>query len=102
MLHEIVHWQYIGYRGLKSTWIKDWGNDPVTGQEIYPPLDPQKGYGPYSSMQINKRYGRGSENADNYAWYALEAYVLQEKHGQCGGQLQPPLRQLNDPLPYGG
>lgn len=90
MMHEMMHWNFVGRTALQKK-ITDF--QPPTGES------PENGYGPYNAMQINK-LGEGSAmNADNYAWFALEAFLLRDDTLGCGGtKLDPPLLSFNDPV----
>lgn len=100
MMHELMHWPYISVKAVKANIIKDWNTDDVNGLLADPNAVPRSGYGAYDAMLVNKLHGRGSQNPDNYAWFALESYLLQVRYGQCGGQLDPPLTYFEDPNPY--
>ena len=97
MLHELMHWPYISVKAVKDNIIADWNTDRIMGLPVDPNAVPRSGYGPYNAMLVNKLHGRGSQNLDNYAWFALESYLLQVRHGQCGGELDPPLTYFEDP-----
>lgn len=50
-------------------------------------------------MSVNKIHGGGAQNADNYPWFAYEAYLLQDKPGQGGGEaMEPSLKGFDDPI----
>lgn len=101
MLHEMMHWQYISEKAMHTgvalgdAGIKDWNTDSRDPNAI-----PPNGYGPYNAMLVNKLRRRGSQNPDNYTWFAYESYLLQDKPGQCGGSaMNPPLTGFGIPIP---
>lgn len=91
MLHEMIHWRYLGLAAVAER-IRDF--KPPVGQL------PPSGYGPYNAMRVNNIWGRGTYNADNYAWFALEAFFLRDDGLGCGGtKMDPPLQNFYDPIP---
>lgn len=100
ILHELIQWPYISDKAVKGgSGVRDWNTDPETGQPIDPLETPLTGYGPFEAWAVNRFQGRGSENLDNYAWFAYESHLLQDKHGSCGGEaMDTPLWDFGDPL----
>jgi hypothetical protein len=99
-LHEMMHWKNISEKAVKAgsgridSGIRDWNSDPKDPNAV-----PTNGYGPYNAMLVNTVQGRGSQNPDNYSWFAYGSYLLQDKPGQCGGNaMNPPLRYFSDPV----
>jgi hypothetical protein len=94
MLHELVHWNYIGNKAIEDMIVYLKQTDKTK--------EPSRGYEPWNAIQVNKIYGTGSYNADNYAWYAMEAFLLQNPapYGCGGNKLDPPLGYFVDPMQY--
>lgn len=85
LLHEFLHWEYLTAGALNGAYIGDW-NDPVqTPPEGQTAIQPPNGYGPFNCMTINALHNP-LLNADNYVWFALEAYWRET----CPGYLPGP------------
>jgi hypothetical protein len=80
MLHELTHWQrVIGCMSYGE--ISDFPIHPP-----YPlmsqPSNPLDGYGAWNAMLVRSRGFKAIYNADSYAWFALESWML--KIEVCG------------------
>jgi hypothetical protein len=78
MLHEFTHWHVLAAKvGLYS--IADYGYNGFQKMQVVG--QPEHGYGPLNS-QLVKRNGKVPFlNADNYAWFATEAYFARRCPG---------------------
>ena len=66
-----MHWWDLSIKtGLQE--IGDWGYLGITKVQVFG--QPQDGYGPYHSQLLKRLNGKPALNADNYAWFAIEAY----------------------------
>ena len=80
LLHEFLHWDYLVEPAL-GMHIGDWNSPPK------PNVFPAEGYGPYNAMLVRQtenlipENNAALKNADNYVYFALEAYWRQRYPG---------------------
>ncbi len=74
LMHEYVHWSALMKRALDT---KDPPQRKIHDFEAPKGSDPENGYGAYNAMRIREKHDP-TDNADNYAWFALEAFWTRE------------------------
>jgi hypothetical protein len=84
MLHEMTHWErVVGH--LSGEHIEDFGIPPLT-----PITNPPNGYGPYNAMMMNRNGCSSIKNADSYAKFALEPWLLKNCADKSWTDLEDP------------
>lgn len=82
LLHEYAHWAALVKKALRL-------KDPVqTLISDYEGNDPPDGYGPYNVLQVREKYDP-TNNAENFAYEALEAFFHRKCRGMSGDQYGP-------------